>query len=702
MRRVISLLATALLAATAADAGGRDAVQVCVERKTYPVVPPRRKQDATKVAAKLAGKTEYTTTLVVLENEYLQMHVLPELGGRLVRVVYKSFAPREDTRGSSTGEQLFWRLDELRDGVSWSMGGGRWSFPFWEHGRHFDETGGYAIVRDANSGAVTLAIDMRFDDYLTPAETGRYGRATNLRLVQLVTLRPGEACFTWTGRVDNPLPIRCGFKLWWLLRQPAVEGTQIILPAAAVTGHGATKLSAWDRDAECRTLNTSVFAVGVRHDFAGWYFPKRDLNVLRIQDHRVAPGAKQVIYPPREGGYIEMWGGNNEVFEECGRLLPAFGAYENKLTILPAKGIGRADYANEHAAVSCTRSDRGWEVKVVPTRRLAKAQLVLNRVEKFGPGQTPMALHNQTEPAAAGPDKPLALAQRDVSGRVGVQLYDGEQLLLSTSLPVDVGPMPEKEFAAVQGRTNGTMPGGKGLYAEATDLTSEHQLSLPRARKLIVDAVANAPATGDRINFTRLLMRLDSSSTAVAEAIDRVLTEDPDNARANLYKAIWLWEAGKTDDVEPLVKHLAKAKSLPGARYLLALLYVQRGGSENAVATLRALLAMPPAATFGGKDDPGTALMQPGCYAANTRPKLLLAILLAQKANKDEANKVLRKLLAGDPACIEAWMLLAERGDKEAREHVRTLTEHNDSGRRAAEKVLADLQAARWSGIGRP
>ena len=40
------------------------------------------------------------------------------------------------------------------------------------------------------------------------------------------------------------------------------------------------------------------------------------MNVLRLQDHRIAPGAKQVLYQPNPIGYIEMWGGNHEVFGE--------------------------------------------------------------------------------------------------------------------------------------------------------------------------------------------------------------------------------------------------------------------------------------------------------------------------------------------------------------------------------------------------
>ena len=53
-------------------------------------------------------------------------------------------------------------------------------------------------------------------------------------------------------------------------------------------------------------------------------------------------------------------------------------------------------------------------------------------------------------------------------------------------------------------------------------------------------------------------------------------------------------------------------------------------------------------------------------------------------------------MLADDPALIEAWMLL---GDEE---RVRTLTEDNASGAKAAKAVLDALESGQWQGIGRP
>jgi tetratricopeptide (TPR) repeat protein len=666
MRTVAFAAALGLLSLSARAAE----VQVRIEPRTYPVQANARSN--WPPVAKLQGKDSYTAQAVVLENEYLRAVVLPEFGGRLVEVTFK---PKD--------LDLFWRDDKLRDRGPGRMGGGQWSFPFWEHCRHFGETCGYAIVRHAGGG-VKIAMDMRFDEFLKPEETRRYGRATNLRLVQTVGLEPGAAALSWSARVEDPLPIRCGFKLWWLLRQDAKAGIQVILPAAAVTGHGAPELLPWDLGTTIGDRNQgSLFAVGVRHDFAGWYLPEADLNVLRLQDRRIAPGAKQVLYQASEGGYIEMWGGSHEVFEECGRLLPAFGAYENRLTILAAAGIGKADFANEHGAVSAVRGNGVWTVRLAPTRVLAGARLALRAGD---------ASHATTFSAA--PDKPFTAALRTSAETMSVSLTSaaGESLLEQT-FPLDVGPMPEAEFAAVQARVKKTMPGGTGLYAEATDLVAEHGTNLPKAAEMNRQLLATSDDPQTLLDAARQLMRVRKDSADVLAALEKVLAKQPSDPHANLYKAMWLIEAGKREDTPVLLK---KCEALPGGRYLAALLAIAGKDYAAAEKHLAALLRMPPEATFRGKGDPGLALLQSGAFVSATRPRLLLAIVLAAQGRKDEADALLRELVAQDPALIEARMLLGDA------DRLKTLTDGNPSGKAAAERVLAALRAGRWDGVGRP
>jgi tetratricopeptide (TPR) repeat protein len=653
-----------------APAAKPKAVQVRIEDRTYPVVANERSKWTP--VPKLLGKETYTTPAVVMENEYLCLIVLPEFAGRLVEVKFKP-----------NGQDLFWRCDKLNDRGPGRMGGGHWSFPFWEHCRHFGETCGYTIVRHPDGGA-TLAMDMRLDEYLKPEETTRYGRATNMRLAQSVRLDPGRAALVWSARVENPLPIRYGFKLWWLLRQNAVGGIHVLMPSAAVTGHGAPKLVPWDQNTAIREgLVNSLFSIGIRHDFAGWYLPEQDMNVLRLQDRRIAPGAKQVLYQPNPIGYIEMWGGNHEVFEECGRILPAFGAYENKLTILPAVGIGKADYANEHAAVSAARGEGGWTVKLVPVQALADAKLTLRSGEA-----------SNTLTFSAAPDKPFTATLRAPAEKVSLTLVNAAgQTLLDQTLPIDVGPLPEAEFPAVQARVKGTMPGGDGLYGEATDLVTEHGRNLPRVASANVQRLATSEDSPTLLDAARQLMRVRKGSPEALAALDKVLTGQPDQAHANLYKAIWLWEADKQAEARAC---LDKAAGLPGARYLLALDAVAGKDFAAAEKHLTALLAMPVEATFRGKDDPGLALLQPSAYVSATRPKLLLAIVRQAQGRKDSADELLRDLVAGDPALIEAWMLLGDA------ERLKTLTDRNPSGKAAAEGVVEALRAGRWQGIGRP
>jgi Flp pilus assembly protein TadD len=660
-----------LLFATACTAQ----VQVRVEPRTYPVTQNTRSN--WPPVPKLLGKDKYTTQAVILENEYLRAVVLPEFAGRLVEVKYK---PKD--------LDLFWRNDKLLDRGPGRMGGGHWSFPFWEHCRHFDETCGYTVVRHA-SGGVTLAMDIRFDEFLKPEETRRYGRATNLRLVQMVGMEPGSAALTWSARVENPLPIRHGFKLWWLLRQDAKDGIGVIMPAAAVTGHGAPKLIPWDLNTTIRTgQQDSLFAVGIQHDFAGWYLPESDMNVLRLQDHRTAPGAKQVLYQPNPGGYIEMWGGNHELFEECGRMLPAFGSYENRLTILPAVGIGKADYANEHIAVSCRKHEGHWQITAVSARPLAALGLGFQQAL---PGAMGSGGASARQPAA--PDKVVSWTVGSADHPIRITLREGKDVLIDQTFPLDLGPLPEAQFQALQSRVTKTMPGGTGLYAEATDLVAEHGTNLPKAAGMNRELLATASDPQTLLDAARQLMRVTGNSPEVLAGLEKVLKHRPDDPHANLYRAMWLTEAGKGEDAW---RHLTKCEALPGGRYLAALSAVAKKDYAAAEKHLDALLKMRPEATFRGKDDPGLALLQNGACISSTRPRLLLAIALTAQGKKDAADATLRKLVDEDPALIEAWMLLGDA------QRLRTLTENNSSGKTAAERVLANLRAGQWAGIGRP
>jgi tetratricopeptide (TPR) repeat protein len=363
--------------------------------------------------------------------------------------------------------------------------------------------------------------------------------------------------------------------------------------------------------------------------------------------------------------------------------LPAFGAFQNNVTILAAAGIGKADYANEHAALGAVRGAGGWTAKLVPLQALVDAKLTLRAGEA-----------SNTWTLSAAPDQPFAATLRAPAEKITVTVVNaGGQTLLDQTLPLEVGPLPEAEFVAAQARVRATMPGGKGLYAEATGLVSEHGGSLPKAAGMNCGLLTTSEAVQTLLDAARQLMRVRKESPEALAGLDKVLAKEPNDAHANLYKAIWLLEAGKTEEASGC---LVKAAGLPGGRYLLALNAVAKKEFAAAEEHLAALLTMPPEATFRAEGDPGRALLQRGAFVTAARPRLLLAIVLTAQGKKEAADVLLRKLLDDDPALIEAWALLGDA------EHWRTLTEKNPSGRAAAERALDALRAGRWEGIGRP
>lgn len=664
--------------------GAGDKVTVRVVEKTYPVKPSTRKMPRFPPTAKFAGKTEYTTKAVVLENAHLRLTVLPEFGGRLVGAVRKA-------GGKET--EMFWINDEFYDDVSWSMSGNRVSFPFWEHGRHWDEEAGYTTVT-GEDGSVTLALDMRFDQFVKKEETVRYGRATNLRLAQFFTLKPDEAVFTWRTKVDNPLPVQYGFKLWTLLRQPNTAGIEVILPTAAYTDHGGPSLKKWE-PATVGTLNFSRFAIGMQHDFAGWYLPQRQMTVLTIRDHKVVPGAKQVLYPSKaEGkGYIELWHGNHELFEETGRLLPALGSYELTLRVagvMTEEGLGAVTFASGHAALWAKKMEGGWDMVFRP---YAAADGVA--VQWRGPEREAWTTVGQKVDLRVGKPLRVALTQAPEQVRVRLVAADGKTVLLETALPVEMGEMPEAQFAQVQALVKGSMPGGQGLYAEGQDLVTETQMNLVRYAGTAGKVLKESEDAGEIVAAARRLWRARKEVPEAIAALEKVAARKPAevgesiHATARLYLGMMHLEAGQVKEAQAALAGL----ETPAARYLRGLIAVRGKAYAAGVAELEKMGEAQAAVDVAGSPD--AALLQEGAYVGNVQGRLLLAIAQQGLGKKAEAEATLKGLLKDDPALIEAWVLL--EGTAPA-----TLTEGNEAGMRAAGRNLAGLRAGIFRGPLRP
>ena len=378
--------------------------------------------------------------VVRLENSFLRVDVLPEVGGAVGRAVYKP-----------TGDDLFFLEGRAKNWIPFWESGVKGSYPWHEHGIRMDQPASYRVLREPD-GTMTVAIWMEFSRFDEPGNRNQWGRFGSGLFSQLVRLRPNDATFSVTYRIVNPTPLRHGRRLWndaFFPRNHTAAGavqadalpprrctTEWIYPATRVCGHQWGKYRPYDPDKDCRIADyhggRSIFACGMPHGFAGLWYPEVGVNRLRIADPKAAPGAKQFFafggdYEAKRkgskwGNFVELWGGTDSVFEGVENWISPGESFQFTHRFALVRGIGKVSYANEHVAVHLG-ADRVEFVTFRPTSGLTVR--VDGRTVATG--------------LAAGPTKPATALVKMGSGRLEI-MAAGETLVdqvFPLPMPVD-------------------------------------------------------------------------------------------------------------------------------------------------------------------------------------------------------------------------------------------------------------------------
>ena len=228
---------------------------------------------------------------VFLENEYLKIMVLPELGGR-IQMAYDKIKERHFIYYNHVIKPALVGL-----AGPWISGGIEFNWP-----QHH---------RPSTFLPVDFTIERR-DDGSAIVWVSERERMFHQKGTAGFMLRPGRAVLEIVGKVSNPTPIPQTF-LWWANPAVAVnDHYQSVFPGDvnAVFDHGKRDVSKYpiatgvyykmDYSAGVdisRYKNipvpTSYMAIRSNYDFVGGYENDTQAGVLHVADHHVSPGKKQ-------------------------------------------------------------------------------------------------------------------------------------------------------------------------------------------------------------------------------------------------------------------------------------------------------------------------------------------------------------------------------------------------------------------------
>ena len=317
---------------------------------------------------------------MVLENEYLRITLLPELGGRIYQVIYKP-----------TGSNQLYQNPVLKPSPwgpaeqgGWLAAGGiEWGLPVAEHGYAWGDAWGHITTSlGPDAAGVTVFIPV----------------GEHLRADVDVILRAGEAAFTIQPRIVNPTGQPVDYQFWldaMLAPGPANQpgpNLRLLLPTDQVTVHSrgdeflpaAGEAMSWPvyNGVDYSRLGNwndwlGVFERPAAHGpFAGVYDPDVDEGMVRVFPPLATPGSKIFamgyaapispgVYTDDGSAYVELHGGVSPTYWEQATLA-AGATYTWQETWFPVAGIGGVSYADGGGAVHVTAQDDGLAVARVP------------------------------------------------------------------------------------------------------------------------------------------------------------------------------------------------------------------------------------------------------------------------------------------------------------------------------------------------
>ena len=333
-------------------------------------------------------KSDKSYQAVYLENEYIKVMILPELGGR-VQMAYDKIKQRHFIYYNQVIKPALVGLTG-----PWISGGIEFNWP--QHHRPSTFLPVDHTIENNADGSITVWVSENEKMFHQKGMAG-------------FTLHPGKAYLEIKGKLYNPTPVPQTF-LWWANPAVAVnEHYQSVFPpdVHAVFDHGKRDVSTFpiatgtyykiDYSAGVDISNyknipvpTSYMAINSDFNFVGGYENDTQAGVLHVANHHISPGKKQWTWgngdfgkawdrnlTDEDGPYIELMAG---VYTDNQPDFSWMQPYEEKTFtqyFLPYRELGVVKNASQDLLLNIDKEGDKAIVKIFATSLQKNARIVL-------------------------------------------------------------------------------------------------------------------------------------------------------------------------------------------------------------------------------------------------------------------------------------------------------------------------------------
>jgi len=376
-------------------------------------------------------REEKTYKALYLENEYIKLCILPELGGRLFYATDKT-----------NGYEIFYRQHVIKPALigmlgAWISGGIEWCV-FHHHRNTTYMPVDYTLAENAD-GSKTIWF-------------GETERRHRMKWLIGISLYPGKSYIEASVKLDNRTAYPNSILYWANVAVHVNDDYQVIFPPSvtAATYHSKNDFAHWPianenyRGVDYRGVDlswwknhpepVSFFAWDKQEDFSGGYDHGKQAGVVHVGDHHVVCGAKLWEWSPgptgrmwdkiltdADGPYAELMVGSFSDNQPDYSWIKPHEVKTFKQYWYPAREIGGVKYANLQGAANLELTTNGTaKVGFNTTARHEKAKVSLKVGDKTILEQT----------VTLGPDTPFT---KEVPVPAGTKRTDLKAVLLTSS-----------------------------------------------------------------------------------------------------------------------------------------------------------------------------------------------------------------------------------------------------------------------------